>query len=857
VRFPSLIKGIDCMSWQQARLFATLGFLVLALLASAGAQARVQRIKPGQVPTLAADEGLLVVGVDSNMPLARVRLRKDGAIFGGGNLLDLPEGRSLHLYVLPAGRYEWSELHPFSFFKYTLGHEPEFEFTVEAGKINYPGDLQFRARTVHDSLFHISNRGLGVIDWLDKEHPALAARFELGYVGHYPDPFPGFYRQELARLGGGTGGSEAYVAPPKPRPLPLPVDKLWKDSRVLHARISPDGRLAAVEVRASEKRWDVELIDLEAETVSVLASSSTTFGALAWANSHTLLIPVQEPGFEEVHVAWIEGGVDGKREVTRGKLPRKAVVVDTLPQDPDHVLLATFGSRDDLLVHRVDISNEAVLKAYRYPVRERVNLGDIDDVLDWFTDGQGRLRLALAQRPDRNAPRQGEDEPEKKLVLMYGDAGVYWEILEIQDDEPFVPVGLSADGSVVYGITEQGRAQKELVELDPASGRITRTVFSKPGVDVANAIFSPVGDLVGATYYAGGLLVSDYFDAADSDRARMLQASFPGKTVRVADRSHDGSRMLLWVDASDQPAQLYLLDTAARRASLLDETQPHLQPDMLVPSRAFTFRASDGIALEAFITLPRRPGKAPLIVFPHGGPIGIADTLHYDPEVQFLASLGYAVLRVNYRGSGGYGKAFREAGHREYGAGIEDDIDAAIRHVVAAYPVDAERMCAVGSSYGGYSSLVMAIRWPGRFRCAVSIAGVSDQILFFTASDAGRNKASRREMERVVGNPHTELELMKAASPIYQYRELKLPLMIVHGAEDLRVDYEHARRLQRMLELDGRPPVGLVFPGEGHGVRKKDNIHAMWSGIAGFLQEHLEGAGPAVAGHDPAPREGP
>ena len=835
---------------QHTRRTSVAGLLFLLGLTCAPVEARLHHVKPGQVPELEAGEGLLVVGVDTNMPISRVRVRKDDAVFGAGDMKDLPEGRSLRLYALPAGRYEWAQLKPFSFLTYDLRDEPEFEFVVEAGKINYAGDLQFRANTFTDSSFHVSNRGLGVIDWLQKEHASLYRDYKLSYTGHYPDPFPEFYREVVAKAKAGPAGDTSFRAPPKPGKLPLPVRSLWKEDRVLMARINPAGDLVAVHVHVSEKRWDVELVDLAAGTVSTLATSNVPFGYLSWASDGTILMPVSEAGAEEIHLARIGAAVDGKRPITRMKLPRKGIVVDTLPDDDDHILFGSVGTRNELLVHRMDISSEAALAGFQYKVRDRLNSGVADDRA-WFTDGQSRLRLAIAVRDDRNPskPAEGDekdDAPPKKRVLMHGMDGVFREVMEIDDEEPFDPEGLSADGSLVYGITEKDRAQKDLVAFDPATGKITRTLFSKPGIDVVTALFDESHEVAGVGYYQGGLFVSEYFDAGAGAQVKLLQNSFPGKTVVVGDRSRDGKQLLVWVESGDQPAQLYHLDVGLRRASLIDETKPDLVPASLAPSKAFTFKGVDGTALEAFITLPRIAGKPPLVVFPHGGPIGVSDKLHFDPEVQFLASLGYAVLRVNYRGSDGYGKAFREMGHRKFGTAIEDDIDAATRHVVANYPVDGSRMCAVGSSYGGYSSLVMAIRWPERFRCAVSIAGVSDRILFFTASDSGRNKDVRKEMEKVVGDPRAELEAMKASSPIYHYQDLKVPVMIVHGKEDYRVDYEHARRLQRMLQIDGRPPVGLVFDKEGHGVEKIENVETMWNGIAGFLQSYLDGV-PTVA----------
>jgi dipeptidyl aminopeptidase/acylaminoacyl peptidase len=156
-------------------------------------------------------------------------------------------------------------------------------------------------------------------------------------------------------------------------------------------------------------------------------------------------------------------------------------------------------------------------------------------------------------------------------------------------------------------------------------------------------------------------------------------------------------------------------------------------------------------------------------------------------------------------------------------------------------------MAVVGSSYGGYSALVSTVRWPQRFRCAVSISGVSDRVLFFTASDGGNSAKGRKELERVIGNPNTDLDKMVATSPLYRYREMRVPVMLVHGGEDMRVDYEHSRRLVRMLNMAGHKPVMLSFDHEGHGLSDIDDIDKAYSGIAGFLRQYLDAGTPAAS----------
>jgi dipeptidyl aminopeptidase/acylaminoacyl peptidase len=195
---------------------------------------------------------------------------------------------------------------------------------------------------------------------------------------------------------------------------------------------------------------------------------------------------------------------------------------------------------------------------------------------------------------------------------------------------------------------------------------------------------------------------------------------------------------------------------------------------------------------------------------------------------------------VNFRGSAGYGRAYLEAGRGGHGGSIEDDIDRALQVALAKFPLDEKRMCAMGTSYGGYSALISAVRWPDRYRCAISISGVSDRILFFTASDSAHTAAGRHNLEKYIDDPNTDLERIYQTSPVYRYEELKTPLLLVHGVQDERVDFEHTLRLSRMLNLAGRPPALIELPDEGHGVNLSKNIAKVYPAIAAFLRQYLD-----------------
>lgn len=800
--------------------------VLVACLLPGMARAQMKPVKPGEVPVLSANEGLVLMAVDTNVDVHGVRVNRDGKAFGAGAMRELKAGRTFRLYVAPAGRYEWRELQLFYGLRYALADDPDFQFKVEPGRITYPGDLVFRPVTVWRAHFAMSNRGLAAIDWMQQEHPALYERHEFVYAGRYPDPFPAFYKPLRAAAPADAPGATDLREPPVSASLPMPVATLFKPERILQSTLNPSGSLLAMHVRNGKDEWGVELVDLKAGKLSVLGKSALPFDLLEWSGDDTLLMSVDKPrGLQMVTVVRVDTDAAGKRAYARIDLPRDGYVVDSLPNERDHILFGSQSREGQLMVHRVDISSQKAVDAFRFAYRDRLNHGVRDDVA-WYTDGDGNLRLAMARRED-------------SYVLVRLNGAAFEDVMALSGEMGFDPMGLSFDASVIYGLTDKDRGQRELVEYDLARKAVTRTLFSRAGVDVAKVIFDARRAPIGVQYYEGGRLVSEYFQSEDARLGALLQKAFPGKMVQVVDRSRDGRHAVLSVDAADQPSQVYHLDTATGVAELIDDAAPWLASLRFAPAEVLRFKGKDGLALEAFLALPAGQGKRPLVVFPHGGPIGVADRLHFDREVQFLASLGYAVLQVNFRGSEGYGKAFREAAYRSYGTLIEDDIDAAIGEALARYPLDAQRMCVVGSSYGGYSALVATVRWPDRFRCAVSIAGISDRILFFTASDSARSEKVREHMEKVMGNPHTDLAQMQETSPLYQYAAIRVPVMLAHGLEDPRVDYEHSRRIARMLRLAGNAPVGLAFEKEGHGVDSLENKEKMWNGVAAFLRQHL------------------
>jgi dipeptidyl aminopeptidase/acylaminoacyl peptidase len=264
--------------------------------------------------------------------------------------------------------------------------------------------------------------------------------------------------------------------------------------------------------------------------------------------------------------------------------------------------------------------------------------------------------------------------------------------------------------------------------------------------------------------------------------------------------------------------------------------------------KPISFRARDGLLVHGFLTLPpsRAAGeRSPLVVNPHGGPFGIRDRWGFDPETQFLASRGYAVLQVNFRGSGGYGPEFEKAGWGEWGLKMQDDITDGLLWAVEQGYADRDRVCIYGASYGGYAALMGLIKTPELYRCGINYVGVSNLVRLYedgTQKYAGFswfNSQRQGWFKRAVGGRWGDAKALAATSPVHLADRIRAPLFIVHGQRDYTVPVIHAYELKSALDAADREYEWHLNEWEGHGFRKPDNVRDLYLRFEAFLGKHL------------------
>ncbi len=800
--------------------------------AVSSARAGIREVQPGEIVNLDADEGLLVLSIDTNYQVSRAGISPLGKTFGDYGIARPEVGLTTKLLVASAGTYGWNDITLGDKY-FPLRDDADYTFTVAPGVINYPGNLIIRLKGYGYAVIHVANRSLAHLDFLAEKFPDINAKYEFKYSGKYPDPFPSFYKNELKKY---SGRAESRRAPfPELIKTPLSSQILWKTGRIRGINISPGGQYISQIINLDNNKQLLRIIDIATAEVNNY-SEFNVVDEIKWVRNDAFIISYNEKttdkyaGDYHTEAVEIAANNSGKLEFKVARLPRDGYVVDAMLKDPDWFLFANWSTSKQgvVYIHKVNKLHLEQLKSLgTFNASSRLNTG-LENDRRWLTNSEGEILAAILYK-------------DGKSFLSIRDGKGFRVVRELPRDDAFLPVAISEDSRKIYVITDEGRNQRDLVEVDVATNQVDNIIFSKYGVDVDSVIYDTNRQPAGVNYYLNGQLVSEYLASAEQMQSMNLSMAFPESNIRIIDKSLDSGRMLIYVDSSVNPGTVYLFDSSRNMAENIDDDSPWLSEYKFSKSRVIKVKTSDNLQIEGYLTLPENAHGAnfPLVVMPHGGPIGIRDDRHFNREVQFIASLGYAVLQVNFRGSDGFGKNFVRAGKGSFGSAIENDIDAMTTAALRDFPLDKEKMCIIGSSYGGYSALVSVMRWPERFKCAISLSGSSDRILSFSASDSIRSETARVWMEQYFGNPLLEADKMISEQPLYGYERIVTPLMLIHGTEDFRVDYENAVRLQRMLSLAGRPPVMLTLKNEGHGNSNLVSVSVSWDYIAAFLNQHL------------------
>jgi len=819
----------------------------------------------GKKGELAADEGYLYLSLETTTNMSRITF--DGIGFGNKfRMNDIEEGQNYALLKVKAGDYYWEHLNIYvGIGNVRRSFKPDdYAFTVKPGVINYPGSWKFKTKweknqRVSYELDNFNHLSFEMMHF-KKLFPKYSELVPFSYQGKVDDP----YASHLSDV----------INESKQKPLPnlyYTAENIAQSPMQVYSKTSPTNlyekkypelksyfKLEEQNIRSFISGGDfllfnailndvvtVGLIDVTNYQTYVLYQQllppGTRVSSLDWIDKNSFFLTLTNQGNDISYVAHLDiQKQQNKVNAKFIKFREQGRLLSGLTAQEDKILFVKKhepGSRTNNNLYLLDVTSEQSLddsfKKIHKPTRKLKN------VVDWLVDSSGQVRAAITVAYDRK-----KEVPIVSYWFLPNPTNDDWEqVKTMVDPEHFIWLkGLSKDESYFLVVTNEFSDKNAIHKYATKDGTHLGVFYENKDHDIRDVFFdSLTQEVVAYSYVENGLPQVHYFKPLDQ-HLKSAMAGNPDLSLFEAQTMPAHDRLLLYGFTPNSKGAWYLLNTVSGRADKIFDTSPGYENLPKGEHHVLQVKAADGISLEGFLVMPKsadQSKKHPLVVMPHGGPIGVQDFAHNNAIQHFLAAQGLASLKVNFRGSGGYGKSFEESGKREWGEKIEQDIQTMTAHALQTYALDKNKICAMGGSYGGYSAVMLTHLYPEQFKCAVSFAGVMDLPLLFTSKDLSRDQYLLDVMSDIVGNPTVEIEKLIQKSPLYLLENMQRPLLLFQGLEDSTVRPEHAFRMQQLISLYGMDHEVVLFQDEGHSYSHVNTIIIYLARSVDFIKENL------------------
>jgi dipeptidyl aminopeptidase/acylaminoacyl peptidase len=623
---------------------------------------------------------------------------------------------------------------------------------------------------------------------------------------------------------------------------PIAIETLFDHPHYGKAELSPNTKLLGAVAKVGN-RMRLIVIDLDTQKAKVVAAfDDADIVWFSWVNDQRLVFSIADLGGtadDQVGSGLFAVDADGNNQRELVPVERKQAEQGIANVKSKRYMARCRGT-DDILAVEAQRGKDGV-----YIVRLNTRTGRqsyevagiVGDITGGLPDPAGVLRAVTSIDRDGHS-----------LVWYRPNAEAKWEQVarfeSITSPDNWAPVGLSPDGKTMWVSGHADRDMAAIYAFDLEKKKLGEMVISHPDVDIGSGLIfdKDTGELLGIDVDADKPEVS-WLNANWAKAQATVDKAFPGHVNRL--RGKAKSLILVYSYSDRDPGRYYLYDV--QKGSLAEQLaiRPEISPAQMAATKMIRYEARDKISIPAYLTLPNTTdgAKPPLVMLVHGGPY-MRDEWGFSPEVQFLASRGYAVLQPQFRGSTGFGEKLFRAGWKTWGLTMQDDLTDGVKALVERGLVDPKRVCIMGGSYGGYATLMGVAKDPDLYRCGVEFAGVSDIRLMYSIrySDMVGGIYEKFGMKELVGDPDKLNDQFIATSPIEQVGKIKAPLLLAHGAVDVRVPIKHGEKMRDALDAAGKKYEWHVYSGEGHGLWKAENRYAYYHAVEAFLERNLKPA---------------
>ncbi|MBQ6774839.1 MAG: S9 family peptidase [Synergistaceae bacterium] len=598
----------------------------------------------------------------------------------------------------------------------------------------------------------------------------------------------------------------------------LPMEDFFKNPESASFAISPDGTKLAF-MRPWEHRMNVYVRDIATgEEKRVTSATERDIAGFFWKGNGKVVFVQDSGGDENFHIYITDIKGSEARDLTPFEKVR-AGIVDDLEDDPNHMLI-DMNKRDPEVfdVFRCDINTGELVQIAENP----------GGIIGWMTDHDGKLRAAIDTDGVNTSflYRTTEDEPFRTLITT-------------NFKETFDPALFAYDNKMMYIESNLSSDKTAIYTFDPEANKVLDLVFEHDEVDAGGILHSKKRKKITGVTFTTDKRHYKFFDEDREELQKAVDKFFPNYEAVVVDMDDDERRVIVRTYSDRTRGAYYLYDRKDNSISKLAELSPWLKEEQMAPMKAITYKSRDGLTIHGYITLPEgvESKDLPLVVNPHGGP-SARDVWGFDSLAQFLANRGLAVLQVNFRGSTGYGKSFWQAGFKQWGRKMQDDVTDGVLWAVDQGIADRNRLAIFGGSYGGYSALAGATFTPDLYACAVSYVGPSN--IFTLLETIPPYWKPLREMEyEEIGDPVKDKELLEAISPVFHAENIKIPQLVAQGANDPRVNKAESDQIVEAVRKAGKDVVYMVKDNEGHGFHNEENRFDFYRQMEEFFRKHL------------------
>ncbi len=602
----------------------------------------------------------------------------------------------------------------------------------------------------------------------------------------------------------------------------IPLENFFKNPEKSGYSLSPAGDWIAY-LAPFENRKNIFVQKLgDSQATRITNQKDRDLSGFFWKNDERLLYVRDFGGDENFHLFSVKKDGTDEKDLTPFENVR-VEIIDELEDEPDFVLVG------------LNKRNPQIFDPYRL----NINTGELTlqaenqgNITSWITDHKGEIRAAIAT-----------DGVNNSILYRTTSKDAFKTVLTTNFKESVAPLYFDFDNkSTVFALSNLNRDKSAIVKLDLATGKETEVIFEHPEVDASYMSYSRVRKVPTTISFVTWKKEFKFVDKQVEQLYQRLSRDLGKYEIVISSTNKAENKFIVRTYSDRSLGSFYMYDQTTDKLEKLSEVSPWLKEEELCEMKPIEYKSRDGMTIKGYLTLPKgvEAKNLPVVVNPHGGPWA-RDVWTFNPEVQFLANRGYAVLQMNFRGSTGYGRKFWQSSFQQWGLTMQDDISDGVEWLIQQGIADKKRVAIYGGSYGGYATLAGVTFSPDLYACAVDYVGVSN-LFTFLESIPDYWKPYQEMLHEMVGNPANPQDSarMRATSPVFHVDKIKAPLFIAQGANDPRVKQAESDQIVAALRQRNVQVEYLLKTNEGHGFYNQENKFEFYTKMEAFLNQHLQ-----------------